>query len=240
MTAINRQPESWSQVFRTAWRLITFQASHDELIGLGWRHFLLGLSCTWLVGMGRYWDNPRVGLLQHLGVGSVVYIFVLSLFLFLLIAPLRPQHWSLLRLVTFISLVSPPAVLYAVPVEKFLDLDSANSINLLFLVSVATWRVALLIFFLRRLGEMRWVAIVVATLLPLTIIVVTLTMLNLDKVVFDAMGGGGERSPNDAAYSVLFLLSLLSILLFIPLLIAYLALLFDRIMTARYHVTDDT
>src|SRR3712207_7552248 len=42
-----------------------------------------GLACTWLVGVGRYWDNPRASLLQHLGVGSVVYVFALALLLWL-------------------------------------------------------------------------------------------------------------------------------------------------------------
>src|SRR6266576_1888990 len=100
---------------------------------LGWRHFAAGLFCTWLVGMGRYWDNPRVGLLQHLGVGSIVYGFILSLFLWLMIWPLRPRNWSYFRVFTFVTLVSPPAILYAIPVQMFYPLDTANSINALFL-----------------------------------------------------------------------------------------------------------
>jgi hypothetical protein len=47
-------------------------------------------------------------------------------------------------------------------------------------------------------------------------------MLNLERVVFDLMRGRPEDATvNDAAYGVLFLLSLLSILLFIPLAIGY-------------------
>src|SRR6185436_15564746 len=116
--------------------------------------------------------------------GSVVYVFVLALLLWLLIRPLRPKHWSYFRIAAFVSLVSPPAVLYALPVEKFYPIETANSTNLLFLTIVSIWRVALLLFFLRRLGQLAWFSLIVATLLPLTLIVVTLTALNLEKAVF--------------------------------------------------------
>ena len=230
---------SWSGVFVTMFRLLFFRASPAELEKIGWRHFAIGLLFTWLVGIGRYWDNPRVGLLQHLGVGSVIYIFVLSLFLWLVIWPLRPQNWTYFKVLTFISLVSPPAVLYAIPVEKLGSLETANTINAGVLALVAYWRVSLLVFYLRTSGKLDWFATFVATLLPLTIIVVALAMLNLDKVVFDMMGGGGKRSPNDFAYGILFLLSLLSVMLFIPLLICYLYLVVERYTTARYHVSDE-
>ena len=55
----------------------------------------------------------------------------------------------------------------------------------------------------------------------MALIVVALTMLNLEKVVFDMMGGMTHRSPNDTAYEILFLLSLFSMLLFPVLLICY-------------------
>jgi hypothetical protein len=195
---------------------------------VGWQHLTAGLICTWLVGMGRYWDNPRVGLLQHLGVGSVVYVFVLAFFLWLIIWPLRPRHWSYWRVLAFVSLVSPPAAIYAIPVQMFFSLYTANEINAWFLASVAIWRVALLFFFLRRLGELGWPQIIVASLLPLTLIVTVLTVLNLEKVVFDLMGGFVKRSPNDEAYGVLFVLSYFSILLFIPLVLIYIGMVAMR------------
>lgn len=220
-------------------RLICFRASSSELAKIGWRHFAIGLFCTWLVGVGRYWDNPRVGLLQHLGIGSVIYIFVLSLFLWLVIWPLGPRNWTYLKVLTFISLVSPPAALYAIPVEKFAGLEFANTINAWLLAIVATWRVALLIFYLRRSGQLKWLPTIVAAGLPLTIIVVALAMLNLERVVFNFMGGIDDTSPNDSAYGILFLLSLLSVALFVPLLICYLWILVDRLTTAKYRVKND-
>lgn len=216
---------SWRSVIATTIRLLTFRASREELINVTSKHLAFGLLCTWLVGMGRYWDNPRVHLLQHLGIGSVVYIFVLSWFLWLIVAPLRPKNWSYFRVLAFVSLVSPPAVLYALPVEKFYSLDTANGVNELFLLIVAIWRVALLIFFLRRVGQLNGFSITIASLLPLTLIVVTLTILNLEKVVLDFMGGIEHGTASDASYEILFLLSFFSLLLFIPLVICYVVLI---------------
>jgi RsiW-degrading membrane proteinase PrsW (M82 family) len=138
----------------------------------------------------------------------------------LIVWPLRPKDWGYFRVLTFISLVSPPAILYAIPVEKW-DLDAANSINSLFLLIVALWRVALLVFFLRRSGELDPLSIIVATFLPLTMIVIGLSMLNLEQAVFNFMGGLRDRTPNDSAFGIVMLLSLISFLLFIPLVIGY-------------------
>lgn len=216
---------SWRSVIATPIRLLTFRASREELINVTSKHLAFGLLCAWIVGMGRYWDNPRVHLLQHLGIGSVVYVFVLSLFLWLLVWPLRPKNWSYFRVLVFVSLVSPPAILYAFPVEKFYSLDTANGVNELFLLIVATWRVALLVFFLRRVGQLSGLKIVIATMLPLTLIVVTLTILNLEKAVFDFMGGMREGTASDASYGILFTLSLLAFFLIIPLLLCYVVLI---------------
>lgn len=234
-TAVDQtqEPVGWGDVVRTTLRLVFFRVSRAELINLGWKHLAFGLGCTWLVGIGRYWDNPRVGLAQHLGLGSVIYVFVLALFLWLLVWPLRPRDWNYFRVLTFVSLVSPPAILYAIPVEKFYSLETANSLNLLFLAMVATWRVSLLVFFLRRLGELDWFSIAIATLLPLTLIIVTLTVLNLEKAVFDIMGGISKPTSSDASFGFLFLLALLAELIFIPLVICYLVMSIKRFMESR-------
>jgi hypothetical protein len=226
---VNPTP-NWQDVFATLGRILTFRASRQELLGLGYKHLAVGLAFTWIVGIGRYWDNPRVGVLQHLGVGSVIYVFILSLFLYLLISPLGPKNWTYRTVLIFVSLVSPPALLYAVPVERFLTLDAANSVNAWFLAIVAAWRLALLVFFLRRLGKLDVLSTVIATLLPMTLIIVTLSILNLEKVVFDFMGGIRNRTSSDAAYGVLFFLSLISVLLFIPLLVTYLVLMLRNLL----------
>jgi NADH:ubiquinone oxidoreductase subunit H len=63
----------------------------------------------------------------------------------------------------------------------------------------------------------------VATLLPLTGIVVMLSTLNLERAAFNIMGGIREKTSHDIAYQVLFMLSLISMALIAPLLIAYIS-----------------
>lgn len=218
-------PVTWRSVSATTVRLLTFRATTDDLVNVSGKHLVFGVFCAWIVGIGRFWDNSRVGFLLHTGVGSVIYVFALSLLLWMIVWPLHPKHWSYFRVATFVSLVSPPAILYAIPVEKFYSIDTANAINVWFLAIVAVWRVALLVFFLKRLADLWWFSILIATLLPLTLVVVALTMLNLEKVVFDFMGGISERTGNDAAYQVLFALTLLAVLLFVPILLCYVGLI---------------
>ena len=221
-------PGSLRDVIRTTIRLLTLRCSEGELASLGMRHFIFGLVCTWVAGVGRYWDNPRVGLLQHLGIGSVVYIFALSLLLWLVVWPLSPKHWTYFRVLAFLSLVSPPAILYAIPVERFFSLETSNNINFWFLSIVAVWRVVLLFFFLGVMARLDVVSVFVSAFLPLTLIVVALSALNLEKAVFSLMGGFNERTPNDAAIATLQVLSLASMLLFVPLLLLYCAVIIQK------------
>lgn len=217
-------------MLKTAARILTFTASRDELAALGTPHLIFGLVATWVVGMGRWWDDPDAHLLQHLGVGSVVYVFVLSFFLWALIKPLGPQHWSYKGVLTFVTLTSPPAMLYAIPVERFLDLQTAQTVNVQFLAFVAVWRVALLVFYLRRLARLPWNSVIVATLLPLTIIITLLTALNLERAIFNIMGGLNDtETANDRAYGVLVALTMASIIAVVPLLIGWATIVYLRL-----------
>lgn len=194
-------------------RVLTFRFDGDELQAATARHLALGLTLAWLAGIGRYWDNPRAELLQRLGLGSVAYAFVLATFLWLLLYPLGPRRWSWLSVATFIAAVSPPAFLYAVPVERFLSLDAARVTNFWLLALVALWRVALYCAFLYKYPELRGNRLVVALLLPLVLIVAGLTVLNLEKAVFDIMAGNepGKGTSADGAYEFLVILTIASI-----------------------------
>ncbi|MCC6900252.1 MAG: hypothetical protein IT377_14835 [Polyangiaceae bacterium] len=206
-------------------RALSFRLGAEGVGRLGTKHLVAGLACTWLVGIGRWWDDPRAGLLQHLGLGSVIYVFVLAALLWLVLWPLAPGVVSYRAVLTFVSLTSPPAILYAIPVERFFSLATAGRINLWFLAVVATWRVALLLRFLASVPAVGIVKGVIAAILPLTAIVTALTLLNLHRVVFSIMGGiaDADRTAHDAAYGVLVMLTLLSTTLLPVLLVAYVA-----------------
>jgi hypothetical protein len=214
------------QILSDQMRLLAFRATSAGP-AIHWRAYLAyGLVVTWLAGIGRYWDNPRASLWQHAGLGSVAYVLVLALLLWVLMLPLRPQRWSYRNVLVFVTLTSLPALLYAIPVERFMTLPAAQQANIWFLAVVASWRVALLLVFLRRVAALSWAAVVVAGLLPLTLIVTALWMLNLEHVVFDLMGGlqPSQESSADGAYAVLTVITLVSVIAFPLLLLAYLAL----------------
>lgn len=193
-------------------RLLTFRATADDYDSLAPKDFILGLLATWLVGMGRYWDDSRASLLQHLGLGSVIYIFVLGFLLWLIAKPVSPRTFSYFKLLTFISLTAPPAAFYAIPVELWMSLESANQMNLVFLGIVAVWRVSLYFHYLRKAGRLDWTRTFVCAAMPLAVILSVLVYLNLHHVVMNIMGGirEADQTSQDAAYEVMFLLAGLS------------------------------
>lgn len=220
----------FTQILVDQFRLLTFRRP-SAAIATHWRAYLVfGLVVTWLVGIGRYWDHPRAHLWQHLGLGSVAYVLTLALVLWLLCWPLRPQRWSYRNVLLFVSLCSLPALLYAIPVERFMSLEAAQSTNAWFLAVVATWRIALLLHFLWRVAGLPILIVVIAALLPITLIVVALTALNLEHVVFDLMAGirDENRSPHDVSYLVVLQITFLSMLASPVLLVAYLGAIWYR------------
>jgi hypothetical protein len=175
-------------------RLLTFRLSRSQFAELSGRHILVGLIGTWLVGMGRYWDDPEAHWLQHLGVGSLVYVLSLSVLLWVIFGPLRPERcWTYRGVLGFVSLTSFPAVLYAIPVEKFLSTDVAADMNLVFLLIVAAWRVLLLLFFLRRYALLSWPRTLAGTGFPLFSALTLLAVQRLLGDVVNVMGGVRQR-----------------------------------------------
>lgn len=209
------------QIWKTIFRLLAFRLTRDEMLQFKKKHFAAGLAGTWIVGMGRYWDDDKASLLQRLGLGSVIYIFVLAAFIWLIVKPFRVDKWKYPTVVTFIGLTSFPAILYAIPVEKFISISAANSINVWFLAIVAVWRLCLLNYFLRRFTRLSYGNIITVTLMPICLIITVLTMLNLHRVVFNIMGGIRDPTPHDSSYFVLMFLTVISALLSIPLIVAY-------------------
>lgn len=220
----------WAELLRDVARLLSFRRMGPGVRSHADAYLGFGLAMTWLAGIGRYWDNPRAELWQHAGLGSVAYVFSLALVLWLLILPLRPRRWTYRNVLLFVCLTSPPALLYAIPVERFMSGEAALAANAWFLGIVASWRVALLLVFLKRDAGLRAWEAVVACLLPLALILVSLALLNLEHVVFNLMSGirAEDQSANDAAYGVVVLLSLFSFVASPLLAIGYLWLVFHR------------
>ena len=182
------------------YRLLTFRAPSTSIREHPRAYLAFGLVLTWAAGVGRYWDSTEAMLWQHLGLGSLAYVFVLALVLWLLVAPLGPKNWTYRNVLLFVALTSPPALLYAVPVEMWVSPSTALAINSGFLAIVAAWRVALLVAFLKRAAGLRGSTILVATLLPLALIVDSLAFLSLEHVVYETMAG--DRDPDGSGGEV--------------------------------------
>jgi len=202
-------------------RLLAFKITREEMLQFNNKHLIAGILGTWIVGMGRYWDDEKASLLQHLGFGSVIYIFALALFIWFILLPFKIEKWSYRIVLTFIALTSFPAIFYAIPVERFFSISTANTMNVWFLAIVALWRLCLLYYFLKHFTKLSTGNIITVTFMPICLIISVLTMLNLHNVVFQIMGGIRNPSPHDSSYLILMILTVVSMILAIPLLIAY-------------------
>lgn len=215
-------------------RVLSFRLGEEEWKCLEWKHLALGMACTWIAGIGRHWDDERAGLIQKSGLGSLAYVLLLGLFLWLLLLPLGPRNWSLPKVIAYLSLCAPPAFLYAIPVERFMPMEAAQSVNLGFLLIVSLYRVGLLVVLQKRIAGLGWGTLMVATLLPLALIVFGLTVLNMAQGAVAFMGGiRGTRSPDDAAIGVVAGLGFLACLLLPFLLLIYLALVVIKWLERR-------
>ena len=229
------------EVLVTTGRLLAFQRVVPDMKRLGPLYVAMGLAFAWLAGVGRYWDHPKAELWQHLGLGSVAYVFAMAFLLWLIVWPLNPRGWRYRNVLVFVALTSPPAILYAIPVERFMALEAARSANVWFLATVALWRVLLLWLFLQRAAGLSHVRVFIGTFLPITLVVVALSILNLQHATFEIMGGLGpaERTSQDAAYGILITMSFLSIFALPFLLIAYLFLAIKARPSAWDDQSDD-
>lgn len=204
------------------WRILTFTATEEELDKLGARHLIVGLPLVWLVGLGRWWDEPRdISILHRSGLGSIVYVLLLSTLLYLIAAPLARQRFDLFKMMAFVCFTAPPAALYALPVEMWMDRQSAVMANIAFLSIVSIYRVSLLIwFYLRGLDMDAWHGWI-AGLLPIAGIAVGLTFAGFAEQMIEIMGGIREQSAATEAYVAVSMISCMSIWLAPVLLIAW-------------------
>ncbi len=219
MTTISRI----QKIFQDQISLLTFKKFKPNFSEFKNGYILFGLLTAWLAGVGRYWDNPKAEVWQYLGLGSVVYCFFLALIIYLIIYPLKPKNWSYSNVLIFVSLTSLPALIYAIPVEKFTSLETAQLLNVIFLVVVALWRIILFVLYLKRSAGLNGWQIFVAAFLPIVLIINVLTFLNLEHAVLQIMAGLRDniQTENDSAYRILILITLLSYILLPILIVMY-------------------
>jgi hypothetical protein len=173
--------------------------------------------------MGRHWDVADATLVQASGLVSIAFVVGLAAVIWIIAGPFGPANWSYQRVLTFLTLAAPPAAVYAIPVERMFAPEIAQHLNLAFMVFVSLWRLSLLLFFLTRLGRLPLARAVVATLLPVSIVVAGLTGLRLEDATFRAMVGLTIDQPlTSASAAAAWAASRGFSLLLLPLMASYL------------------
>jgi hypothetical protein len=203
-------------------RILTFRARRETYAEFDRRHLVFGLVATWIVGMGRWWDDPGAHLVQKLGLGSVVYVFALATVLWLFLLPLRtgPLPWR--HVLTLVTLTAPPAAIYAIPVERWMSVEDAIGVNMGFLAVVASWRVAIVVVWMRRALGFLWRDIAAGLFVPLAGVAWTIAAVNPERAnVIEIMGGVRPPTPGDGAMEILQGFGCISILLALPMLFVY-------------------
>ncbi len=183
------------QAFRQLWRVLTFRTTAEDVASWSYRELGLGLICTWLVGIGRWWDDPRDLMLPvRLGLGSIAYVLVFAGVMWLLLRPIVDNPPTILQVLTFVCFVSPPAALYALPVERWTGMETAIQLNLIFLFIVAVYRVSLLIRFYVVAIKMSVGKALLTTFLPISIAIFSIATMNMLSKIIQFMGGVREEA----------------------------------------------
>ena len=110
-----------------------------------------------------------------------------------------------------VMMTALPGIIYAIPVEMFLDPNTAGSVNMIFLAIVAGWRMALYFVFLKRVAKLPTYPQLIGWLLPPSIIVAVLGFYGMMYAIAAGMGGVREDAdPNLATMEALAMIGLAS------------------------------
>lgn len=193
-------------------------------------YLIVGLAITWIVGFGRTWDFDAAPVWIRTGVTSIVYTFALAFLIWAIGASLGAQRWSYRNVLLMVLMTAAPGIVYALPVERAMDADTARAVNMTFLLSVATWRMALFFHYLGTVAKLTGWARTVAWLLPPTIIVVPLSAFGVLQAIAAGMGGVRERAEHGAISEGAILALALASWLALPVLsVAFVVLVVHRL-----------
>lgn len=197
-------------------------------------YLLVGFAITWMVGFGRTWDLDAAPLWIRTGATSVVYTLVLALLIWAIGAPLGAQRWSYRNILLMVLMTAAPGIVYALPVERIMPADAARATNMLFLLLVATWRMALFHHYLSAVAKLDGAAKTVAWLLPPTIIVVPISAFGLLQAIASGMGGVRDRAEHGAVSEIAIMILAIASWLALPvLLITFVVLIMRRARERR-------
>lgn len=202
---------NFKQATRTLFRILGFSAKREEIEANAAPLLIVALVITWIVGLGRWWDDPReVPIFVRMGFGSVLYVLSLAAALWMVAYPITLDRMGYRSFLAFVAATSLPGLVYAVPIEQLAGDNAASTYNLNALGFVSLYRVSLLVWFYWKILEIDFGNAVVATLLPISGIVLALTGMGHGARVMDIMGGLRDRMPKSAMEEVIGLLGCLA------------------------------
>lgn len=192
-------------------------------------YLVTGLSITWIVGFGRTWDFETAPLWLRTGLHSVAYALVLAALIWAVTLALRPARWTYRNVLLMVTMTALPGLIYAIPVERILPADAARGVNLIFLLIVASWRMALFYRFLRKVALLPPGATLVAWLLPPALIAAPLSAFGMLDAVMRGMSGiQGPAQPGEIPEVAIILLALATWLALPVLLCAFVVIALAR------------
>jgi hypothetical protein len=192
-------------------KFLTFRFTKEDYDRLCWQHFAVGFVLTWLVGIARNWDLPTAPWFAVLGLGSVVYIFILSFVLYLFAYPVSRNQRSYKTFLTMISMTAAPGLIYGIPVERMTSMESAMQLNGMFLGIVAIWRVALALHFLSKGCEnSKGVAFSILAI-PICIVIILLIITGRVDNAMEFMGGMRETTSQTLVDNIVLTLCVLTV-----------------------------
>lgn len=196
-------------------------------------YLVVGFVITWIVGFGRTWDFDAAPFWVRTGLTSVIYTLALAFLIWAIGAPLGAQRWSYRNVLLMVLMTAAPGIVYALPVERLMDAEAARATNMLFLLFVATWRMALFFHYLGKVAKLTGWARTVAWLLPPTIIVVPLSAFGALQAIAAGMGGVRDRAEHGAISEIAILVLALVSWLALPILVIAFGLLVARRLKQR-------
>jgi hypothetical protein len=180
---------NWKEDIEIWKRFLTFRSKEEDLYGTRWSLLILAVLGTWIAGIGRWVTDPDASLIQRTGIGSVAYILLLSMALYVVLWFVSTKKTRFFDVLAMVGMTAPPALVYAIPVERWFVAEVSAGLHGAALAFVSIYRVSLLIFFVVRCQRYNVPGAMFGILFLLSSIIVYLFTSGKTGITFTGMGG---------------------------------------------------
>lgn len=189
---------NWREDIQIWVRFLTFRSREEDFFEARWSLLILAILGTWIVGIGRWVTDRDALAIQRTGIGSIAYIVALSTALYVMLWFVSNRKTRYLDMLVVVGMTSPPALVYAIPVERWFTPEVSAGLHAAALAFVSIYRVSLLIFYLVRSRRYDISGAVFGFLLLLSCILLWLFLSGKTGITFTGMGGIERADPEIA------------------------------------------